>query len=63
MQMKVYKIFTKRIANELCKMGFRVIGTEIHNQKPWLYVYLFEDTEAFRAALEEATKRGEPHEH
>lgn len=31
MQMKVYKIFTKRIANELCKMGFRVVGTEIHN--------------------------------
>lgn len=58
MKPKIYKIFSKRIANELCKMGFRVIGTEIHNQKPWLYVYLFEDSENFRAALREASERG-----
>lgn len=59
MKPKIYKIFSKRMANELCKMGFRVIGTEIHNQKPWLYVYLFEDSENFRAALREVSERGD----
>lgn len=59
MKPKIYKIFTKRIANELCKKGCRMVGTEIHNEKPWLYVYLFEDTPEFRAALQEASKRGD----
>lgn len=58
MQKKPYKIFTKRIANMLCQQGFQIIGTEINNQKPWLYVYLFEDTENFQAALQDAMKRG-----
>ena len=59
MDKKGYKVYTKRIANELCRQGFKIIGTEINNQKPWLYVYLFEDSEEFRIALEGATKRGD----
>lgn len=49
--MKTYKIYTKRIANRLCKQGFRVVGNDINDQKPWLNVYLFEDTELLRDAL------------
>ena len=51
--MQHYKIFSKVLANRLCSLGFRMIGTEINNQKPWLYVYLFEDSTALRAAVEE----------
>lgn len=43
-----YKIFTKKLANHLCQQGFQLQSTVINNEKPWLYVYLFEDTEALR---------------
>ena len=55
---KPYKVFTKRLANELCKQGFQIIGTEINNEKPWLYVYLFENTPEFLSALEEILRGG-----
>lgn len=56
--MQHYKIFSKVLANRLCSLGFRMIGTEINNQKPWLYVYLFEDSTALRAAVEEFIQEG-----
>jgi len=31
MDKKGYKVYTKRIANELCRQGFKIIGTEINN--------------------------------
>lgn len=52
-----YKVFTTKIANALCKRGFRVVGTAINNQKPWLNVFLFEDTEELRAAIKELTNQ------
>lgn len=52
MRKKLYKVFTKRVANALCKQGFQIVDTEINNQKPWLYVYLFEPTDEFMQALE-----------
>lgn len=52
-----YKVFTTKIANALCKKGFRVVGTAINNQKPWLNVFLFEDTEELRAAIAELTNK------
>lgn len=48
----MYKVFTKKLANKLCQLGFKIVGTEINNQKPWLYVYLFEDTPQLREAIE-----------
>ena len=56
--MRHYKIFSKVLANRLCSLGFKVIGTEINNQKPWLYVYLFEDTTALREAVQEFIEEG-----
>ena len=51
--MRCYKVFTKRLANILCEQGFNFVRTEINNEKPWLYVYLFEDSEELRAAIQE----------
>lgn len=56
--MKHFKVFTKKMANALCQRGFQVIGTEINNEKPWLYVYQFEDTPELRQALAEEIQRG-----
>lgn len=49
---KYYKVFTKKLANILCKQGFQIIRTELNNSKPWLYVYLFEDSDELRQAIE-----------
>lgn len=51
--MEVKKIFSKQMANYLCEKGFYIVDTEIHNKKPWLYVYVFEDSEKLRSAMEE----------
>ena len=56
--MKPFMVYTKKIANALCQRGFQVIGTDINNEKPWLYVYLFEDTPELRQALAEEVQRG-----
>ncbi len=50
---KKYKIFTKKLANILCKKGFILLGVEVNNTKPWLYVYLFEDTDELRTFVAE----------
>lgn len=46
---RYFKIFSKTLANQLCKEGFAVVATEINNLRPWMYVYLFEDTPELRA--------------
>lgn len=51
------KIFTKRIAHELCRRGFKIIKTEINNEKPWMYVYVFKDSEELKAALTELSNK------
>lgn len=55
--MKTYKVYTKKVANLLCRQGFRVVGTDINNQKPWLNVFLFEDTSELRAAISSIVKQ------
>lgn len=47
-----FKVFTIKLAQELCKQGFRIVGTAPNFQKPWLYVYLFEDSPSLRAAVQ-----------
>lgn len=56
--MKLYVIYSLRVAAELCHQGFRVVKTEPNRDKPWLYVYLFEDTPQLRQALKEVTGNG-----
>ena len=55
---KCYKVFTKKLANILCRQGFQIVRTELNNSKPWLYVYLFEDSEELRQAIEKYIQGG-----
>lgn len=49
--MKLYTVFTKRLAHELCKKGFELIKTAVNNEKPKFYVYYFEKTPELIAAI------------
>ena len=50
-----YKVFTVKLARKLCDLGFIIVGT-VHNvQKPWLNVYLFEDSQDLRDAVQKYT--------
>lgn len=55
-KVKVYRIYTKRVAYELRKRGFKFIRTEINENFPQYLVYLFEDTAELREALHEITR-------
>ena len=53
---ETFRIYTKRIANLLCERGFRIVDIEVNNKKPWLYTYLFEDSDSLRGVLAELTQ-------
>ena len=53
----IYKIYTKRIAYELRKQGFKFLGTDINENFPQYLVYLFEDTPELHQALMLITKK------
>lgn len=55
---RYFKIFSKTLANQLCKEGFEVVQTEINNLRPWMYVYLFEDTPELRARVALYSSKG-----
>lgn len=50
---RYYKVFTKKLAIKLCDCGFKIEAVDRNNKKPWLYVYLFQDTEALRQAVQQ----------
>ena len=49
------RIYTKSVALELRKRGFKIIGTEPNINKPEFDVYIFEDTQRFKEALTDIT--------
>lgn len=53
----MFKIFSLKVANALSKKGFEVKDVEINIYNPKFKVFLFEDTESFRKALSEITKK------
>ena len=57
MENKIYRIYTKRIAYELRKQGFKFVGTDVNENFPQYLVYLFEDTPALHKALVEITAK------
>ena len=48
---KVYRIYTRWLAVELRKLGFKIVGTDVNEYHPEYTVWLFEDSEALQAAI------------
>lgn len=44
-------IYSSKIAGQLCRQGFQIVGTDINSKKPWLDTFIFEDTIELRKAL------------
>lgn len=57
MSNKSYRIYSRRIALELRRKGFKIIGTDINENFPQYNVYLFEDTEQLREELTKLSKK------
>ena len=53
--MRGYTVFSLRLAHQLTKRGFEIIGTGINNRNPKYLCYHFEDSKELRAAIEEIT--------
>ena len=49
---KTKKVYSSKIAGALCRQGFKVVKTEINPRKPWLDVFLFEETEELLKAFD-----------
>lgn len=46
--MKYQKVYSSKIAGELCRRGYRVRATKPNPKKPWLNMFLFEVTDSFK---------------
>lgn len=51
--MNTKKIFSRKLAVELRRKGFQIVGTEPNTYKPQFDVYLFNDTAELKAAITE----------
>lgn len=49
--MLYYVVYSKKVANKLEHMGFKVLKVEQNRKYPEKAVYLFEDTADLRAAI------------
>ena len=54
--MTTKKIFNKRMAVYLRRLGFKIVGTEVNFNYPEFDVYLFEDTAELRKAMDNYRK-------
>lgn len=50
---KTYRIYSRWLAVELRKRGFKIIGTDINEYHPEFTVWIFEDSDALQAAIPE----------
>lgn len=50
---KTYRIYSRWLAFELRKRGFKIIGTDINEYHPEFTVWIFEDSDALQAAIPE----------
>lgn len=51
-KVKIKKVFSSKIANKLCRMGFQIIGEEPNMIKPQYNVFLFEATDELLKAFD-----------
>lgn len=52
-----YRIYTRKLAAQLRAKGFELLGIDVDQRHPGYDNYLFEDTQAFRTALNELLKK------
>lgn len=48
---QIYRVYTRWLAVELRKMGFKIIGTDINESHPQFDVWLFNDTKELHEAI------------
>lgn len=48
---KGFRVYTRWIAVELRKLGFKIIGTDVNEYNPEFKVWIFEETEEFLQAF------------
>lgn len=48
---EIQKVYSRRVALELRKQGFKIIKTEVNYKRPQFDVYCFEKTEKLEKAL------------
>jgi len=53
---KTYRIYSRWLAVELRKRGFKIIGTDINEYHPEFIVWIFEDSDALQAAIPELNR-------
>lgn len=54
---EVQKVFSRRVAHELRKRGFKIVGTEVNFRQPELDVYCFEKSDDLVQALYSIPKK------
>ena len=50
------RVYSTKIAAELCRLGFKIVRTVPNPKKPWLTSYLFENTPELLEALNESVE-------
>lgn len=50
--MKKKAVFNRKIAQDLCYRGFKIVDVQPNNNKPWLNVYYFEATNELIGAFD-----------
>lgn len=54
---KVYKIYSRWLAYELRKLGFKIVGTDINEYHPEFKVWLFEDSDELQHTIPNLAKQ------
>lgn len=54
--MKTFTVYTRRIALELRKQGFKILSVGINETNPYYNVWIFEDTPDFKEAFLQLAK-------
>lgn len=54
---KFYRIYTRWLAVELRKLGFKIVGTEVNEYHPEYTVWLFENSDELQAAIPKLNKK------
>lgn len=53
---QTYRIYTRWLAYELRKLGFKIVSTDINEYHPEYTVWVFENNQKLQAAISRLTK-------